>query len=887
MPKGMTEDETRRNLVDKALRDAGWDIIDFVQGRELGTVAVREYPTIGGPADYILFVHGEALATVEAKKVSLDPQNVLSQAKRYSRGYSDGKLNFGGYRIPFGFSTNGTKFWFQDLRDPHSRSRQTSGFRTSRALEELFHEESMSWKEWFDEHPASYPVLRPYQKEAIDATEQALSSGKRRMLLAMATGTGKTVVAVSEIHRLLKSGMVKRVLFLVDRRALAAQAVGAFASFEVQPGLKFDKEYEVYSQRFRREDLEDYKFDPKVIPTEYLVDPKPYNTFVYVCTIQRMRINLFGKEGMFRETYEEEETEDEAELLPIPIHAFDCIVADECHRGYTSTEEGKWRQVLDHFDAVKIGLTATPAAHTTAYFNDIVYRYDYERAVREGYLVDYDAVNISSNITMHGLFLKPGEEVKYVDTTTGKEIYDLLEDERAFDTTEIERKVTALDRNRKVVKEFAKYALNFEKEFGRFPKTLFFAVNDLPHVSHADQLVNLLRDEFGRGDSFVEKITGSPTVDRPLQRIREFRNRPEPAIAITVDMLTTGIDVPKIENLVFLRPVKSRILFAQMLGRGTRRCDEINKTHFTVFDCFDGTLLEYFRKTTDFTVDPPAKPTRSTHEIIECIYGNKDREYNLKVLIRRLQRIEKSVSSEGREDFERFIPDGDIGGFAENLADKLRNEWADTMKILRDPAFQDALEHYPRAVRDFIISETAEDKVSSEVLFRTTDGRELKPQDYLLSFEKFVRENPDHIDALSILLQRPASFHTKELSDLRKKLAARPERFTEENLRRAYQNELADIISIIKHAARGEPLASAQERVERAITKVKREKAFNPVQDRWLDMIRDHLLENIVIDERDFEMIPFSRHGGWEKANEVFDGRLIPLLREIDLEMVE
>jgi len=699
------------------------------------------------------------------------------------------------------------------------------------------------------------------------------------MLIAMATGTGKTVVAVSQIHRLLKSGFAKRILFLVDRRALAAQAVGAFASFEVQPGLKFDKEYEVYSQRFRREDLEDFKFDPKVIPTEYLIDPKPYNTFVYVCTIQRMRINLFGKEGMFQETYEEEETEDEAELLPIPTHAFDCIIADECHRGYTSTEEGKWRQVLDHFDAVKIGLTATPAAHTTAYFNDIVYRYDYERAVREGYLVDYDAVSINSNITMHGLFLKPGEEVKYVDTTTGKETYDLLEDERAFDTGEIERKVTALDRNRK-------YALDFEKEFGHFPKTLFFAVNDLPHVSHADQLVNLLRDEFGRGDAFVEKITGSPTVDRPLQRIREFRNRPEPAIAVTVDMLTTGIDVPRIENLVFLRPVKSRILFAQMLGRGTRRCDEINKTHFTVFDCFDGTLLEYFRKTTDFTSDPPAKPSRTTHEIIECIYGNKDREYNLKVLIRRLQRVEKSVSAEGRDEFARFIPDGDIGSFAEGLPDKLRMDWAGAMRTLRDPAFRNLLERYPRAVREFIISETATDTVSSEFMFRTTDGRELKPQDYLLFFEKFVKDNPDHIDALSILLQRPDGFHTKELSDLRKKLATRPERFTEENLRRAYQNELADIVSIIKHAAKGEPLGTAQERVARAIAKVKRGKKFTPLQEKWLEMIRDHLIENIVIDQQDFEAIPFSRHGGWERANEVFNGKLTPLLQEIDLEMI-
>jgi type I restriction enzyme R subunit len=888
MSGGMDEEETRKRLIDKALRDAGWQLVDYVEGGDFETVAVREHPTSGGPADFLLFVDGQAIAAVEAKKIGIGPQNVLSQARRYSRGYRGGTLNFNGYRIPFVFSTNGKIFWFQDLRNPLSRSRETSGFHTSQALGALMLQKEAGWIKWFEENPQHHSVLRPYQKEAIEATELALSSGKRRMLLAMATGTGKTIVAVSQIHRLLKSGFAKRILFLVDRRALAAQAVGAFASFEVQPGLKFDKEYEVYSQRFRRDDLsEDYKFDPKVIPTEYLVDPKYYNTFVYVCTIQRMRINLFGMEGMFNETYEEEGTEDEAELLPIPIHAFDCIIADECHRGYTSTEEGKWRQVLDHFDAVKIGLTATPAAHTTAYFNDIVYRYDYDRAVREGYLVDYDAVNINSEMTMKGLFLKPGDEVKYVDTTTGEATYDLLEDERAFDTGEIERKATAVDRNRKVVKEFAKYARNYQKEFGHFPKTLFFAVNDLPHVSHADQVVNLLRDEFERGDAFVEKITGSPTVDRPLKRIREFRNRPEPAIAVTVDMLTTGIDVPRIENLVFLRPVRSRILFAQMLGRGTRRCDEIGKTHFTVFDCFNGTLLEYFRRTTDFTSDPPAKPTRTNHDIIESIYGNKDREYNLKLLIRRLQRIEKSVSAEGREQFANFISDGDIGGFARSLPEKLQTDWAATMKTLRNPAFQEVLESYSRAVKEFVVTESAEDTVSSEYMFRTTDGRELKPKDYLVAFERFVKGNPDHIDALSILLRRPASFHTKELSDLRKKLAARPEKFTEQNLRRAYQNDLADIISIIKHAAKGEPLVSSQARVERAVAKVKRGKKFTPLQEKWLEMIKDHLLKNSVIDRPDFATIPFSRHGGWDKANEVFNGKLAPLLQTIDLEMVK
>lgn len=884
------EDEwtTRRKRVEKALREAGWTtIVDFAKGAKYDTAAVREFETAEGPADYVLFQNGNAIAAIEAKKVTVGPQNVLSQALRYARGFRGGKFTFGEFHLPFAYSTNGEIFWFQDLRDPSSRSRQTAKFHTPAALTEILSTNRAQSIQWLQENPNDNEFLRQYQREAIDAVEQALRTNKRKMLLAMATGTGKTFVAISLIYRLMKSGLARRILFLVDRRALAAQAVGAFSTFEPEPGLKFDRIYEVYTQFLRPEDMpEEYKYVPQRLPPDYLTNPQPHHTFVYVCTIQRMRINLFGREGMFSEIPSESEVEEDAEKMDIPIHAFDVVIADECHRGYTSTEEGKWRQVLDHFDAVKVGLTATPAAHTTSYFKDIIYHYEYERAVREGYLVDYDAVAINSGITMKGLFLNEGEEVGLVDTETGKQAIDVLEDERAYNTADLEQKVTAPDRNRKIAKEFAKHALEQEKEFGHFPKTIFFAVNDLPHVSHADQLVDILRDEFEKGDAFVQKITGSPTVDRPLQRIREFRNRPLPAITVTVDMLTTGVDIPKCENLVLLRPVKSRILFTQMLGRGTRKCEEVNKTHFTVFDCFDGTLLEYFKEATDFTTEPPIKPTRSIQDIVNAIYNNQDRDYNVRALVKRLRRIEKSISAEGREQFSQFIPDVDIGAFAESLPTKINRDWAGVMKILSDRKFQDLMENYPRAPKTFVVAYTAQDVVTSDYIFRTTDGRELKPQDYLVAFERFVRENPDHVEALSILLNKPSDFHTKELTELRKKLASRPERFTEDNLRRAYHNELADIVSIIRHAAKGEELLSAEQRVDRAMFKVKEGRKFRPEQEQWLQYIRDHLVRNLVVDEPDFKFIPFSRHGGWEKANLVFDGKLAPLLETINVAMV-
>ena len=273
----------------------------------------------------------------------------------------------------------------------------------------------------------------------------------------------------------------------------------------------------MYSQRFRKEDLEDddataQPFDSKTLPNKHLTEPNLGTAFVYICTIQRMAINLLGRQAAFEEG--DDERDDEADKLDIPIHAFDCIIADECHRGYTSSELSTWRSVLEYFDAIKIGLTATPAAHTTAYFTEVVYRYEYRRAIEEGFLVDYDAVAIRSDVRMTGLFLKEGEQVQLIDTETGASALDLLEDQRSFDTAEIERKATAPKSNRLIVEELKKYALEHEAKYGRFPKTLIFASNDIPHTSHAEQIVELCTEIFGRGTGSSGRSPAARPTDR-------------------------------------------------------------------------------------------------------------------------------------------------------------------------------------------------------------------------------------------------------------------------------------------------------------------------------------------------------------------------------------
>ena len=259
-----SEDETRKKYVDKALKLAGWGpIINFERRSSFEKGAVQEYETENGPADYVLFVDGYAIAVVESKKLESGPQGVLVQAQRYSRGYRGGRFDFNGYHVPFIYSTNGKIFWFQDLRDVRSRSRQIASFHTPSALKELLERDVKKAEDWLRENAVDNPSLRQYQKDAIESVESMLLSRKRRMLVAMATGTGKTRVASSLIYRLMASGFAKRILFLVDRRALAAQAVKEFSTYEPEKGRKFDRIYEVYSQRFRREDLEEeVKFDP-------------------------------------------------------------------------------------------------------------------------------------------------------------------------------------------------------------------------------------------------------------------------------------------------------------------------------------------------------------------------------------------------------------------------------------------------------------------------------------------------------------------------------------------------------------------------------------------------------------------------------------------------
>ncbi len=394
---------------------------------------------------------------------------------------------------------------------------------------------------------------------------------------------------------------------------------------------------------------------------------------------------------------------------------------------------------------------------------------------------------------------------------------------------------------------------------------------------------------LGQGDSFVQKITGSKTVDRPLQRIREFRNRPKPEVVVTVDMLSTGVDIPDLEFIVFLRTVKSRILFEQMLGRGTRKGDKYpDKSHFTVFDCFDGTLLDYFKKATDITAEPIEKETRPVAEVIEDIWQNHDRNYNVRCLVKRLQRIDKEMSEKCARNSRHSFQTAIWAVLHVIFPASINREFTGTMKLLRNPAFQDLLVNYQRRKRTFVVAYETKDEVSSLWLARGADGKEYKPEDYLTAFARFVEDNPNHVEAIRILQKSPEQWSTEALSELTEKLKAAPQRFTIETLQKVheihYHKALVDIISMVKHAANAQsPLLTAEERVEQVFSNVTAGKTFTVEQQQWLDRIKAHLVQNLSIDQDDFEALPvFARLGGWEKSQRVFSGKLPQLIHSFN-----
>ena len=618
-PLTHTPEQRARQHIDEALDAAGWVVQDRVEmNLSAGPgVAVREFQmaTGHGFADYMLFVEGKAVGVLEAKSAGYPLTSVELQADKYATGLPAG-LDPPVNPLPFLYMSTGVETRFINLLDPDPKTRRISGVphihRPSTLAEWLRADTLDEWVKRLhagggglhtsaeDTRPSSLRArlqtmppleqgfLFPNQVEAVINLEHSLKRNRPRSLVQMATGSGKTIFAITSVYRLIKYAGARRVLFLVDRSNLAEQAEKEFQGFRTpDDNRKFTELYNV--QRLTSNTIGS-------------------SSKVVVTTIQRLYSMLKGEPEFASEVEEASQFESTGaamtEPLPVvynstyPPEYFDVIVIDECHRSIYTL----WRQVLEYFDGFLIGLTATPAKQTFGFFNkNLVMEYDHERAVADGVNVDFEVYNIRTKITERGSTIEasPNTMVEYRNRQTRQRRWERPDEDITYDASELDRRVVAKDQIRTIVRTF-RDRLFTEIFPGRteVPKTLVFAKDD----SHAEDIVEIIRDEFDRGNAFCQKITYKVTAANPRDLIQSFRNSFEPRIVVTVDMISTGTDIRPIEIVMFMRAVKSRVLFEQMKGRGVRVIDSNElkavtpdanaKTHFVIVDCVGMTETE-------------------------------------------------------------------------------------------------------------------------------------------------------------------------------------------------------------------------------------------------------------------------------------------------------
>ena len=715
----------------------------------------------------------------------------------------------------------------------------------------------------------SYDLLRDkdglslyeYQVRAIKAAEEAIINGQRNVLLAMATGTGKTRTILGMIYRFLKTGRFRRILFLVDRTALGEQASDVFQEVKLEDLMTLDDIYNIKG-------LEDKAIDRE--------------TRIQIATVQSM---------VKRILYNDEDT------MPA-VSDYDLVIIDEAHRGYILDKEmgedeilyrdqmdyqSKYRCVVEYFDAVKIALTATPALQTTEIFGQPVFKYTYREAVIEGYLVDHDAPHrLSTKLSAEGIHYKKGDTVVRYDPVTGEVTNsELLEDELDFDVESFNRQVITEPFNRTVLAEIA---CDIDPESPDVQgKTLIFAVND----DHADLIVKILKEiytEMGVDNDAIKKITGSVgggNKKKIKDAIKRFKNERFPSVVVTVDLLTTGIDVPAITTLVFMRRVKSRILFEQMMGRATRRCPEIHKTHFEIYDpvgVYDS--LEAVNTMKPVVANPSAT-FEQLLDGLEILEDERQVQNQIDQITAKLQRKKRHMDAETMEHFISMTEGQDPDQF---IADIQQRGTADAKDRLLAHAelFKMLAQFKPDGRCSVVISDHADELLEHSRGYGTGS----KPEDYLDAFADYIKTNLNEIAALNIVCTRPKELTREGLRSLR--LTLDREGFTTQQLNTAISqmtNEeiAADIISLIRRYAIGSTLISHEARIRRAVDKLKKAHKFSKQELNWITRMEKYLIEESVLNVTVFdEDGRFKAQGGFAKINRVFGNKLESIILELN-----
>lgn len=927
-----TPEQKARDRIDTMLEKSGWHVCDYKDANihaHRGVVLRHFQLKPGhGEADYLFYVDGKAAGVIEAKKVGSTLTGVEIQSNKYKNGLPE-KLPAWYSPLPFAYETTGEETQFTNGLDPDPRSRNVFSFHRPETLASWLTDKEERELSMVAEEGEQYSVpatlrfklqhlpslheegLWPAQIRAIRHLEKSLAGNRPRALIQMATGSGKTFTAVNFIYRLIKFAGAKRVLFLVDRANLGRQTLKEFQQF--------------------KSPYTPYKFTEEYIVQQLKSNQIDKTARVCISTIQRLYSILKGVE--IDEELDEESIFDHTDLFKepppveynpeIPLETFDVIVTDECHRSIYNL----WRQVLEYFDAFIIGLTATPSKQTFGFFNqNLVMEYPHEQAVADGVNVNYDVYRIRTQITQEGSSVEAGYYIDKRDRETRSVRWERLDEELEYTANQLDRDVVSLDQIRTVIKTF-RDKLFTEIFPGRteVPKTLIYAKDD----SHAEDIVRIVREEFGKGNEFAQKITYKTTGMSTDDLIASFRNSYNPRIAVTVDMIATGTDIKPLEIVLFLRTVNSRSYFEQMKGRGVRVIndndlqsvtpDAKSKTHFIIVDAVG--VCE--RDKTD-SRPMERKKAVSLEQLLQAVaLGNIEDEV-LSSIAGRLARMEKKITPEDKSEVKRLgggktlkdltgdlvqaiNPDNHIelartqsaGGKAEPTAEHIKKA-ADKMKIeavkpIHNPELRKKLVELHKTLEQTI------DTVSKDEVTEAGFSAEAleKAKGLVASFEQFIKDHKDEITALQILYSKPykSRLRFEQIKELAHIIEKPPHHWRVDRLWNAYaalekskvrgasaQKMLTDLVSLIRFALHQEdelePFAEhVQKRYEEWLSK---QKKFTEEQLHWLEMIKEHIVGSLSIEKDDFDSVPFKPEGGLGKAYQLFGKDLWSIMDELN-----
>lgn len=915
----MSPEEKARLVIDKKLEAAGYvvqDVKEFNPVAKLGVV-VREWQTDSGPCDYLIFIGGVPCGVIEAKERNKGEK--LTEVAEQSKRYAESKYMYFKQDIDIRFAYEATDVLtrFCDYHDKNYRSREVYSFHKPEQLQ--------AWLKAPDtlrNMLKTFPELdergfRKCQVTAIKGLEDSFAQNKPRALIQMATGAGKTFTAVTNVYRLLKHANAKRILFLVDTKNLGEQT----------------------EEEFRKYKPND---DARLFPELYNVcrlntSQIPLSANVCISTIQRMYSILKGKE--LAEEDEEVSPNEERVVGNVreveynasyPPEYFDFIIIDECHRSIYNV----WQQVLDYFDAFLIGLTATPDKRTFAFFNqNIVSEYSHEQAVVDGVNVSGDTYIIETKVGKEGATIKP-QVVEKRDRLSRKKRWEQLDEELEYQPASLDRDVVNPSQIRVCIREF-KDKVTTELFPGRkeVPKTLIFAKTD----SHADDIINIVREEFGEGNEFCKKVTYNAKED-PKSVLTAFRNEYNPRIAVTVDMIATGTDVKALECLVFMRDVRSKNYFEQMLGRGRRVLDSTdlqrvspsaknNKSRYVVVDCVGVTNSV---KTETRQLD--RKPSVSLKELMMSVATGARDDDTVTTLAGRLLRLASEMTvAEHKHVAEltdgqalREIAGKMLDAFDPDVIDELETPLLegdvvepdvalslvqtqlidDAVKPILDPKLRDYLENVRKSHEQIIDNENVDTVVAS-----TWDAdREDRAQETVATFRQFLDDNKDELEALQIIYaqsykQRPLTLAM--IKEVHEALKTSPYGLNAGMVWHAYEvlgapmttgknavTKLMDIVSIVRYELGQEKVLRPFDAgvAERFKTWVFQENAgdvhFSEEQMDWLRMLRDHIATSGSVQAADLDLSPFGEKGGLGKFYVLFGGRYEQVLNDMNYALI-